>query len=123
MYSLQNGSIRVALAGGGWRLAGHDSEELFRKVVWKHTFCRADRVRVLLNALKKDFELAKSAELPEGVMENFGGVYDSAFKLYNRTCVKPVQRLICDAYDKIYGKPGVLTIQPFTLETAEERVQ
>ena len=49
--------------------------------------------------------------------------YDSAFKLYNRTCVKPVQRLICDAYDKIYGKPGVLTIQPITLETAEQRVQ
>lgn len=75
MYSLQTGSIRVALAGGGWRLAGHDSEELFRKVVWQNTFCRANRVRVLLNALKKDFELAKSADLPEGVMEHFGGVY------------------------------------------------
>lgn len=50
--------------------------------------------------------------------------YDSAFKLYNRTCVKPVQRLICDAYDKIYGKPGVLTIQPFTLDgdAAEKNV-
>lgn len=42
--------------------------------------------------------------------------YEGAFKLYNRTCVKPVQRLICDAYDKIYGKSGVLTIQPFTIE-------
>lgn len=77
MYSLQNGSIRVALAGGGWRLAGHDSEELFRKVVWQNTFCRANRVRLLLNELKKDLELAKSSELklPEGVMEHFGGVY------------------------------------------------
>lgn len=42
--------------------------------------------------------------------------YEGAFKLYNRTCVKPVQRLICDAYDKIYGQPGVLTIQPFTID-------
>ena len=42
--------------------------------------------------------------------------YESAFKLYNRTCVKPVQRIICDAYDKIYGIPGVLTIVPFTLD-------
>ena len=75
MYSLQNDSIRMALTGGEWRLAGHDSEELFRKVVWQHTFCRGDRVRVLLNALKKDLELAKSSELPAGVMENFGGVY------------------------------------------------
>lgn len=50
--------------------------------------------------------------------------YDSAFKLYNRTCVKPVQRMICDAYDTIYGQVGVLTIQPFTLEgeTAEHKV-
>lgn len=50
--------------------------------------------------------------------------YDSAFKLYNRTCVKPVQRLICDAYDKIYGQTGVLTIQPFSLEgdTEEHKV-
>lgn len=50
--------------------------------------------------------------------------YEAAFKLYNRTCVKPVQRLICDAYDKIYNKPGVLTIQPFTLdgEGQEQRV-
>lgn len=50
--------------------------------------------------------------------------YESAFKLYNRTCVKPVQRLICDVYDTIYGQPGVLTIQPFTLEGdgAEQKV-
>lgn len=48
--------------------------------------------------------------------------YESAFRLYNRTCVKPVQRIICDAYDKIYGAAGVLNIQPFTLEeTANEQ--
>ena len=42
--------------------------------------------------------------------------YESAFRLYNRTCVKPVQRIICDAYDKIYNATGVLTIVPFSLE-------
>jgi hypothetical protein len=48
--------------------------------------------------------------------------YESAFRLYNRTCVKPVQTLICDTYDRIYGAPGVLKIQPFTLEeTATEQ--
>lgn len=47
--------------------------------------------------------------------------YESAFKLYNRTCVRPVQRIICDAYDRAYGQPGVLTITPFSLtETASE---
>ena len=42
--------------------------------------------------------------------------YESAFRLYNRTMVRPVQRIICDAYDRIYGEPGVLTIKPFTME-------
>lgn len=46
--------------------------------------------------------------------------YESAFRLYNRTCVKPVQQIICDAYDKIYGQPGVLTIKPFSLDESSE---
>ena len=41
--------------------------------------------------------------------------FEQSFKLYNRTQIQPVQRLICDAYDKIYGKRGVLTIRPFSL--------
>ena len=41
--------------------------------------------------------------------------FEQSFKLYNRTQIKPVQRLICDAYDKIYGQRGVLTIKPFSL--------
>ena len=41
--------------------------------------------------------------------------FEQSFKLYNRTQIQPVQRLICDAYDKIYGKKGVLTIRPFSL--------
>ena len=47
--------------------------------------------------------------------------YESAFKLYNRTHVKPVQQIICDAYDRIYGKAGVLTITPFTLDGQGEK--
>ncbi len=42
--------------------------------------------------------------------------YDAAFKLYNRTQIKPVQRIICNALGKIFGNPDYLTITPFTLE-------
>lgn len=42
--------------------------------------------------------------------------YESAFRLYNRTQIRPVQRLIADAYDKIYGQKGVLTIVPFSID-------
>ncbi len=41
--------------------------------------------------------------------------FEQSFKLYNRTQIQPVQRLICDAYDKIYGQKGVLTIVPFSM--------
>lgn len=41
--------------------------------------------------------------------------YESAFRLFNRTHVRPIQRKIADAYDKIYGQKGVLTIVPFSM--------
>lgn len=42
--------------------------------------------------------------------------YESAFRLFNRTQIRPVQRKIADAYDKIYGQKGVLTIVPFSMD-------
>ena len=48
--------------------------------------------------------------------------YESAYRLYNRTMVRPVQRLIADAYERITGVPGALTIIPFSIEeTATEK--
>lgn len=51
--------------------------------------------------------------------------YESSFRLFNRTMIRPVQMMIADAYDKIYGQTGVLTIQPFSLEerTTEQEVK
>ncbi len=46
--------------------------------------------------------------------------YAESFKLYNRTQIKPVQRVIADAYDKIYGQPKVLTIVPFSMDGESE---
>jgi len=47
--------------------------------------------------------------------------FDSAFKLYNRTSVRPVQRMIADSYEKIYGQPGILQITPFSLDGTNEK--
>lgn len=50
--------------------------------------------------------------------------YDSAFKLYNRTQIKPVQEKIRAAYDMIYGSKNVMTIKPFSLkDEAEENAE
>lgn len=46
--------------------------------------------------------------------------FQQSFKLYNRTQIRPVQRMIADAFDKIYGASGVLTIKPFTIEGETE---
>lgn len=42
--------------------------------------------------------------------------FEQSFKLYNRTQIRPAQRMIADAFDRIYGAKGVLTIKPFSLE-------
>ena len=47
--------------------------------------------------------------------------FEQSFKLYNRTQIRPVQRLIADAFDRIYGAKGVLSIKPFSLESDNEQ--
>ena len=42
--------------------------------------------------------------------------YADSFNLYNRTQVKPVQKKICAAVDRIFGVPGSLVITPFSLQ-------
>lgn len=50
--------------------------------------------------------------------------YAESFKLYNRTQIQPVQKMIAGAYDKIYGQSGVLTIIPFSMDgTSEQTVK
>lgn len=44
--------------------------------------------------------------------------YESAFKLFNRTIVHPLQEKICMAWTKATG--GTMTIEPFTLDGSEQ---
>lgn len=41
--------------------------------------------------------------------------YEESFTLYNRTQILPVQKMICDAYSRIYGIEDVLKIKPFSM--------
>lgn len=41
--------------------------------------------------------------------------YESAFKLFNRTMIRPVQDMISDAFDKILGVKGSIRIAPFSM--------
>lgn len=46
--------------------------------------------------------------------------FASAFKLYNRTVVRPIQNEIIDSFDKILGTKGSIIITPFSIETNVE---
>jgi len=45
--------------------------------------------------------------------------YNESYKLFSRTVILPVQRLVCDTFKKIFGE-DVLVIKPFTIDFTEE---
>lgn len=47
--------------------------------------------------------------------------YAEAFKLYNRTQIRPVQAKIVDSLDKIFGVKGSIVIEPFSIEEDNEK--
>lgn len=47
--------------------------------------------------------------------------FDSAFKLYNRTVVRPIQRLVTKTMDKIFGVDNSISITPYSLENNTEK--
>lgn len=42
--------------------------------------------------------------------------FEQAFRLYNRTVVRPIQRVICDTFDKVLGTKNSITIDAFTID-------
>lgn len=49
--------------------------------------------------------------------------YQSAFDLFNRTQIKPVQDIIVDAFEKIFQTKGVVTITPFSINSQTKEVK
>lgn len=42
--------------------------------------------------------------------------YEESFRLYNRTRVRPIQQLMTDSFDRIFGVRDSLTIVPFSMD-------
>jgi len=47
--------------------------------------------------------------------------YESAFTLYNKTQIQPIQKTIISSFERIYGE-GVIEIKPFTLQSNTQNV-
>lgn len=49
--------------------------------------------------------------------------YQSAFDLFNRTQIKPVQDMIVDAFEKIFQTKGIMSIVPFSITAKKKEVK
>lgn len=47
--------------------------------------------------------------------------YESAFKIYNRCRIRPIQMKMIDAFDKALGMKGCITISPFSIQDGQTR--
>lgn len=45
--------------------------------------------------------------------------FESAFKIYNRCRIRPIQSRLIDAFDKAFGMKGSITIDPFSITEAQ----
>lgn len=48
--------------------------------------------------------------------------FTESFKIFNRTVCKPIQQVICDSIDKIFGYDSSISIIPFSLEDDAEDI-
>lgn len=47
--------------------------------------------------------------------------FSESFKLFNRTVIRPIQKLVCNCFDKIFDKQGVIEIKPFSFDEEYEQ--
>lgn len=48
--------------------------------------------------------------------------YTETFKLFNRTTIRPLQKIICNTFNRIYGQQDVISIVPFSFNNDEEKI-
>ncbi|MBP5586833.1 MAG: TPM domain-containing protein [Lentisphaeria bacterium] len=70
-----NTNLKMALVGGEWRLAGSNVERSRWKIQNETAFNKGNAVFLLLTDLKQSLERAKADDLPEGVLNDYSGVY------------------------------------------------
>lgn len=46
--------------------------------------------------------------------------FSESFKLFNRTVIRPLQKVIVNSFDKIFGKQETVSIKPFSFEEKTE---
>lgn len=86
----------------------------------------ADRYNALSKRMREEIFVAfRCVPALFGLMTESTGFntqeFGESFKLYNRTMVRPMQKAIVDALNKIFGVDNAVEIKPFTLEDNNEQ--
>lgn len=88
----------------------------------------ADRYNALSNRMRSQIFTAFRATpnlfgLPTETTGFNAQEFGESFKLYNKTMVQPIQKVIKDSFDKIFKFENAITIEPFTInfENNEEK--
>lgn len=46
--------------------------------------------------------------------------YMESFKLFNRTVIRPIQKIICNAFDRVFQTSNSVTIKPFNIDWEDD---
>lgn len=103
----------------------NDNEEQRTTVENLGTDNFADRYNALAKRAKEEIFVAfRATPMLFGVPQENSGFniaeYEESFKLYNRTTVRPMQKVLVNAFDKIFDFDGSVSIVPFSLEDNQE---
>ena len=84
----------------------------------------ADRYNALAKRMREQIFVAfRTCPIVFGLQKENNGFsqdeYLQAFVLYNRTMVQPIQNIIINTLDKIFGVENSITIKPFSIEVVD----
>ena len=85
----------------------------------------ADKYNALTARTKQDiFTSFRCSPILFGIDQEKTGFnaneYASAFRLFNKTVIEPMQKTIVRAFDKIFDEKESITIEPFTINFDKE---
>lgn len=106
---------------GRWLISFNDNKENETTVTDLATDNFADRYDALAKRTREQiFTAFRATPAIFGLMTESTGFneqeFAESFRLYNRTTVRPMQKNIVDAINKILGMDGAISIVPFSIE-------
>lgn len=121
-----NEKFSGAANAGRTMIAFSDSKENAPEVISLSTDNFAERYSSLEKRNKEQIYCAfRATPVLFGLVTEANGFatneYRDSYKLYNKTVVAPIQKILVDTFDKIFGVENSITISPFAVEFEDNK--